>query len=143
LTASEEFFKSIENRLLGEKADDYTRKKFRRSTQKEYTSTTLTQEVINEGKDITKTTLYFNLMERYLHNLKQKVLDPFLTNENFRRAIKDYDTKTFHTYDSRIQEDVTFLINNLVKKYHYAPNGAKEMCIYVVDNDLAQKFNKA
>jgi predicted Ser/Thr protein kinase len=143
LTASEEFFKSIENRLLGEKADENTRKKFRRSTQKEYTSTTLTQEIINEGKDITKTTLYFNLMERYLHNLKQKVLDPFLTNENFRRAIKDYDTKTFHTYDSRIQEDVTFLINNLVKKYHYTPTGAKEMCIYVVDNDLAQKFNKA
>ena len=143
LTASEEFFKSIENRLLGEKADENTRKKFRRSTQKEYTSTTLTQEIINESKDITKTTLYFNLMERYLHNLKQKVLDPFLTNENFRRAIKDYDTKTFHTYDSRIQEDVTFLINNLVKKYHYTPTGAKEMCIYVVDNDLPQKFNKA
>lgn len=142
-TASEEFLKSIENRLLGEKTDDDTRKTFRHKTQKEYTSTTLTQEIINEEKDITKTDLYFNLMERYLHNLKQKVLDPFLTNENFRRAIKDYDTKTFHTYDSRIQEDVTFLVNNLVKKYKYSPTGAKEMCIYVVDNDLAQKFNKA
>jgi predicted Ser/Thr protein kinase len=143
LTASEEFFKSIENRLLGEKTDDNIRKRFRRNTQKEYTSTTLTQEIINEGKEITKTDLYFNLMERYLHNLKQKVLDPFLTNENFRRAIKDYDTQTFHTYDSRIQEDVTFLINNLVKKYSYTPTGAREMCIYVVDNDLPQKFNKA
>jgi len=142
-TASEEFLKSIENRLLGEKADEPTRNKFRRNTQKEYTSTTLTQEIINEGKNITKTTLFFNLQERYLHNLKQKVLDPFLTNENFRRAIKDYDTKTFHTYDNRIQEDVTFLVNNLVKKYKYSPTGAKEMCIYVVDNDLAQKFNKA
>lgn len=142
-TASEEFFKSIENRLLGEKTDEDTRKTFRHDTQKEYTSSTLTQEIINEGKNITKTDLYFNLKERYLHNLKQKVLDPFLTNENFRRAIKDYDTKTFHTYDSRIQEDVTFLINNLVKKYKYSPTGAKEMCIYVVDNDLPQKFNTA
>jgi hypothetical protein len=142
-TASEEFFKSIENHLLGEKTDENIRKPFRQKTQKEYTSSTLTQEIINEGKDIKKTDLYFNLMERYLHNLKQKVLDPFLTNENFRRAIKDYDTKTFHTYDSRIQEDVKFLINNLVKKYKYTPTGAKEMCIYVVDNDLAKKFNKA
>ncbi|MGD2092744.1 MAG: serine protein kinase PrkA [Candidatus Aminicenantes bacterium] len=142
-TASEEFFKSIENRLLGEKADENTRETFRHNTQKEYTSSTLTQEIINEGKDITKTDLYFNLMERYLHNLKQKVLEPFLTNENFRRAIKDYDTKTFHTYDSRIQEDVTFLINNLVKKYRYTPTGAKEMCVYVIDNDIPQKFSKA
>lgn len=142
-TASEEFFKSIENRLLGEKADEHTRETFRHNTQKEYTSSTLTQEIINEGKDITKTDLYFNLMERYLHNLKQKVLEPFLTNENFRRAIKDYDTKTFHTYDSRIQEDVTFLINNLVKKYRYTPTGAKEMCVYVIDNDIPQKFSKA
>ncbi|MFC2145739.1 serine protein kinase PrkA [Acidobacteriota bacterium] len=142
-TASEEFFKSIENRLLGEKTDENIRKTFRYNTQKEYTSSTLTQEIINEGTDITKTDLYFNLMERYLHNLKQKVLEPFLTNENFRRAITDYDTKSFRTYDSRIQEDVTFLVNNLVKKYKYNSKGAKEMCIYVVDNDLAQKFNKA
>lgn len=140
--ASEEFFKSIENHLLGEKTDENIRKTLRQETQKEYTSITLTQEIINEGKDIKKTNLYFELMERYLHNLKQKVLDPFLSNENFRRAIKDYDTKTFHTYDSRIREDVTFLINNLVKKFQYTPTGAKEMCIYVVDNDLAKKFNK-
>jgi predicted Ser/Thr protein kinase len=143
ITTSEEFFKSIENHLLGEKTDENIRKTFRHNTQKEYTSSTLTQEIINEGKDIIKTDLYFNLMERYLHNLKQKVLDPFLTNENFRRAVKDYDTKSFRTYDSRIREDVTFLINNLVKKYQYTPTGAREMCIYVVDNDLAQKFNKA
>ena len=128
---------------MGEKTDESTRKTFRHNTQKEYISSTLTQEIINDGTDIKKTDLYFELMERYLHNLKQKVLDPFLTNENFRRAIKDYDSKTFHTYDSRIQEDVTFLIKNLVKKYKYTPTGAKEMCIYVVDNDLAKKFNKA
>ena len=100
------------------------------------------QEILAEGRDITKTHLYFTLMERYLYNLKQKVLDPFLTNNNFRLAIKDYDTKTFKTYDRRIQEDVTFLINNLVKKYRYTPKGAREVCIYVVDNDLAKKFSK-
>jgi len=140
--ADEAFFKSIENYLLGRDTFKDTREKFRLKTQKEYTSDTLTREILNEGREIEKTDLYFKLMERYLYNLKQKVLDPFLTNENFRRAIKDYDTKTFKTYDRKIQEDVKYLIDNLVKKYQYHPKGAKEVCMYVVDNDLAKKFSK-
>ena len=141
-TVDEAFFKSIEDYLLGYDIDKKSRETFRHKTQKEYTSDTLTREILNEGREITKTDLYYNLYERYLYNLKQKVLDPFLTNENFRRAIKDYDTTAFKTYDRRIQEDVTFLINNLIKKYQYHPRGAKEVCMYVVDNDLAKKFSK-
>ena len=49
-------------------------------------------------------------------NLKEKVLDPFLENENFRRAIKDYNEEDFKTYDKRIRGDVTYLIKNLVQK---------------------------
>jgi hypothetical protein len=30
-----------------------------------------------------------------LHKIKEKVLDPFFENENFRRAIKDYDEEGF------------------------------------------------
>ena len=41
---------------------------------------------------MTETRLYQELHERYVHNLKEKALDPFLENENFRRAIKDVDT---------------------------------------------------
>jgi predicted Ser/Thr protein kinase len=141
-TVDEGFLKGVEIYLLGEKADQKTRETFRHDSQKEYTSTTLTQEILAEGRNITKTQLYDALMERYLYNLKQKVLDPFLTNTNFRLAIKDYDSKSFKTYDRRIQEDVTFLINNLVKKYRYTPKGAREVGIYVVDNDLAKKFTK-
>jgi predicted Ser/Thr protein kinase len=136
----EEFFKHIELFLLGEKADEKTRGEFRASTQKEYTTRTLTQEIVADQRSITKTDLYFSLMEKYIYNLKQKVMDPFLKNENFRRAIKDFDTEDFRTYDSRIRDDVTFLMRNLVKKYRYTPKGAKEVCMYVVDNELAQKF---
>jgi hypothetical protein len=141
-TVDEEFFKRVENYLLGEKADQKTRAAFRRDTQKEYTSDTLTREILYDGRSITKTDLYMSLVEKFIHNLKQKVLDPFLKNENFRRAIKDYETETFKTYDQRIRDDIGFLMSNLMKKYKYTPKGAKEICMYVVDNELAQKFAK-
>ena len=138
---SDEFFKNIENRLLGEKTDYGQRLKFRKETQKEYTTTTLPQEIMVEGTKISETKLYATLHERYVFNLKEKVLDPFLENENFRQAIKDFDEDAFKSHDKRIREDVTFLMSNLCEKIRYTQKGAKEVCIYVIDNDLAKKFS--
>jgi hypothetical protein len=75
--------------------------------------------------------------------LKENVLDPFLENKNFRRGIKDYGTESFKTYDKKIKNDVAYLINNLCKKFGYTEKGAKEICVYVIDNDLAKKFSVA
>jgi predicted Ser/Thr protein kinase len=140
LEISEPFFEGIENRLLGGGVEQDKRFAFRRATQKEYASTTLTQEIMAEGKEPTETRLYHDLHERYIYNLKEKALDPFLENENFRRAIKDFDREVFKTYDKRIRSDVAFLIGNLCSKFHYTKNGAKDVCIYVIDNDLARQF---
>jgi len=139
---TEAFFSSIENRLLGAMADNSKRYAFRKDTQKEYASNTLTQEMMVEGKPISKTLLYDALYERYVYNLKEKVLDPFLENENFRQAIKDFDEEAFKTYDKRIRDDVTFLMDNLCSRCRYTKKGAKEVCIYVIDSDLAKKFAK-
>jgi predicted Ser/Thr protein kinase len=141
LEISEDFMRAIEGRLLGKVVDESERRAFRLETQKEYASRTLTQEILAEGIDPIETTLYQSLHKRYVHNLKEKVLEPFLDNANFRRAIKDYDTEAFKTYDKRIRDDVSFLINNLcAAKYHYTKQSAKEICVYVIDNDLARKF---
>jgi hypothetical protein len=140
LTITEEFLSGIESRLLGTKTDSNQRKAFRASSQKEYTSKTLTQEIMVEGLPVTGTKIFQSMHDRYVYNLKEKVLDPFLENENFRRAIKDYNNEEFKTYDSRIRDDVSYLIDNLCKTYLYSEQGAKEVCIYVIDNDLAQKF---
>jgi hypothetical protein len=140
LEISEDFFEGIETHFLGTKIDRERRLSFRKETQKEYTSKTLTQEIMLDGKSIRETDLYKDMHERYVYNLKEKVLDPFLENENFRRAIKDYDTEAFKSYDKRIRGDVTFLINNLSQKYGYTKQGSKEVCIYVIDNDLAKNF---
>ncbi len=143
LEITEDFLENIEIKLMGPKADQNQRKAFREETQKEYTSKTLTQEIMVEDVLITETKIYQSMHDRYVHNLKEKVLDPFLENENFRRAIKDYDEEDFKTYDKRIRDDVTYLINNLCAKCKYTEQGAKEICIYVIDNDLAKKFVEA
>ena len=69
------------------------------------------------------------------------MLDPFLENKNFRLAIKDYGTKSFKTYDRKIRNDVAWLIKNLGAKFRYTEKGAREVCMYVIDNDLAKKFS--
>ena len=137
---TEDFFRSIENHLLGTKTVQAKRLSFRKDVQKEYTSRTLTQEILMEEKSITKTFLFDSLHERYVFNLKEKVLDPFMDNKNFRMAIKDYGSDDFKTYDKRIRNDVTFLIANLCSKYRYTQQGAKEVCIYVIDNELPNEF---
>jgi len=142
LHISEAFLEGIENRFLGANGDRERRLAFRKEIQREYAARTLAQEILLEGKAITETRLYRNLFERYVFNLKEKALDPFLENANFRRAIKDFGKEEFKTYDKRIRDDVTFLINNLCSKFRYTRNGAKEVCIYVIDNDLARTFGR-
>ncbi len=140
LEITESFLLSIEQRLLGSLASDEQRRIFRKDIQGQYTSTTLTQEVMVENKKIHETNVYKSLHERYVHNLKEKVLEPFLNNANFRRAVKDFSTDAFKTYDRRIREEVSYLMKNLEKKSGYTEQGAKEVCIYVIDNDLARRF---
>ena len=134
------FLAGIEDRLLGANAREGRRQEFRDATQREYTSRTLTQEIMVDGRDIRETQLFADLHKRYVFHLKEKVLEPFLKNANFRRALKDFGTDEFRTYDQRIRSDVTFLLTNLSDRFGYTEMGAREMCIYVVDNDIASEF---
>ena len=92
LEITEDYLERIEKRFLGKTVEKDPRLAFRKDTQKEYTAKTLTQEILAEGKPINETNIYLSLQERYVYNLKENVLDPFLGNKNFRRAIKDLNT---------------------------------------------------
>ena len=140
LDITEDFFKRVEIRLQVESENSVA---FRNSVQKTYSTTALPQEMLRDGLPITETALYQHLYEKYTYNLKEKVLEPFLKNENFRRAVKDYNQDDFKTYDDKIQSDVTFMMENLQNKYRYSRQGAKEICIYVIDNNLARQFSGA
>ncbi len=137
---TEALLDGIERRMLGPKVEKAKLLNLRKETQREYTSRTLTQEMSVAGTAPTRTRLFKSLKERYLYNLKEKVLDPFLENENFRRAIKDYAEEDFKTYDNKIRDDVTFLMDNLMHQYRYTEAGAKAVCMYVIDSDLARRF---
>ncbi|SHF29666.1 putative serine protein kinase, PrkA [Desulfacinum infernum DSM 9756] len=137
---SEQFFEGVEKRLLGGRASPSDRRAFRRDVQHRYTSRTLAHEMRLEGKPIEETELYRDLHERYVHNLKENALDPFQGNDNFRGAVKDYETDAFRTYDARLRHDVTHLIGNLTKRYGYTVQGAKEVTLYVLDKNLAESF---
>ena len=140
LEITEDFLAGIEHRLLGADAEDERRHDFRAETQRTYTSRTLTQEIMVEGKAVAETELFLDLRDRYVFYLKEKVLEPFLGNINFRRALKDLDTDEFRTYDARIQADVRYLIGNLCDRFGYNESSAREVCLYVVDHKLAEEF---
>ena len=137
---TEAFLESIENRLLSENMETKRRQEIRNDVLKEFTTRALSHEIMIEGKNIMETRLFESLYERYVHNLKKRVLEPFIENENFRNAIKDFDTDKFKAHDKRIKKDVKFLLDNLSKKFGYTSQGANEACIYVIDNGLANKF---
>jgi predicted Ser/Thr protein kinase len=141
IEVTEEYLRGFEKRILGNSSSSSERLDLRQSVQKEYASKTLTQEIMVEDKPLTATELFDSLHERYVYNLKEKVLDPFLDNENFRRAIKDFGKEDFKTYDKKIRDDVTYLMDNLARNYHYNESGAQAICMYVIDNELPQRFN--
>ncbi len=140
LKITEAFLAGIEDHLLGPDVRQGRRVEFRDETQREYTSQTLTQEIMVDGTEISKTQLFLDLNQRYLFSLKEKVLEPLLENANFSRALKEFDGEDFKTYDKKIREDVTFLITNLCDRFGYTEQGAREVCIYVVDNRLTEEF---
>lgn len=140
LEITEEYLEGIENYLLGPSTSAEERRSFRAEIQKEYTSKTLTQEIMVEGKHICKTRVYETLLDRYIYNLKEAVLDPFLENKNFRRAIRDYHEKEFKNYDRKIKNDVRYLMKKLQQRCRYTKKGAREICMYVIDKELTSKF---
>jgi predicted Ser/Thr protein kinase len=138
---SEEFLQNFETRMLGSGSNSTTRKAFRKETQSEYVSVTLTQEIRVEAKTLKQTKLYKNLFEKYTRNLKENALAPYIDNQNFRRAILQYGTPSFNTFDDRLKRDVTMLINNLKSKFNYkTPEAAQQVCIYVLDKGIVKKY---
>jgi predicted Ser/Thr protein kinase len=140
LEITEEFLQNFEKRILGLLATPLSRKNLRKEIQAEYISQTLSQEVRVQGKQVSDTKQFKSLFEKYTKNLKENELSPYIDNDNFRRGIMDFDNPSFNTYDERIRRDVTMLINNLISKFNYNNNGAKQVSLYVLEKKLVGKY---
>lgn len=132
-----EFFKTIGAYFTGREMSDKDALAHVRDIQKKYTEIVAQDRTVK----ITETDLYQELFASYVRNLKEKVLQPFLKNENFREAVKSFKTKEFETFDTRLKEHVVYMIRNLTEKFGYTEQGAKEICLYVVDQKLLEKFS--
>lgn len=133
-----EFLKTIGAYFVGGEMYDQYALNFARDIQNRYTKV-IAQE---RDKEITETVLYQELFTAYARNLKEKALEPFIKNSNFVEAVKCFRTKEFETFDTRVKEHVAHMISSLVNKFGYTERGAKEICLYVIDQKLVEKFSK-
>lgn len=140
ITVTEDYLKLTEGRMLPPKAGKEQHASLRKGTLDSFTSVALPQEMNVEGRSIDETELYKHLFNLYTRYVKEHVLDSWAENENFRRAIKDYGTRGFESYDERIQEGIKFLLKNLREKYDYTEEGARIVSIYALDKNLAKLF---
>ncbi|HEX04776.1 MAG TPA: hypothetical protein ENH10_06415 [Bacteroidetes bacterium] len=140
INITEEYFAEIESILLNANSTDSERLEFRKDVVSQYISTTIAQEIQLQNKEIQETNLYKVLFDKYVRNKKNNALIPYMDNENFRRAILDYGTKDFKTHTKKLRHDVKFLLENLVSIYGYEAQGAKQICLYVLDKELPQKY---
>jgi len=140
LNINEEIFRDFEMIFLGTRSTVRERRSFRADIHSQYIAKTLSQEINLQGKNILETEQHQALFEKYTRNLKENALAPYLNNENFRRAIQDYNTDAFKTYDNRLRRDVKLLINNLTSKFKYTLESAKQVSLYVLDKKLTDKY---
>lgn len=130
------FLELMASAIAGETVNKERALVMARDNQKRYVGTIAR----NPRLIITESELYGELLAAYSRNLKEKVLEPFLGNDNFREAVKAFGSKLFGAFDTRLKEHITHMISNLVNKFGYTEQGAKEICLYVMDQKLTEKF---
>jgi len=140
IEVSEDYLKNFEAIYLGTTSTLKQRKSFRAEVQDEYVRKTLAQDIKLHKMKLFDTEQFISLFDKYIKSLKENSLSPFINNENFRRALQDYETPAFNTYDRKIKNDISLLLENLNCKFNYSKEGARQISIYVLDKKLASSF---
>jgi predicted Ser/Thr protein kinase len=137
---TEEYFKNFEALFLGSLSTADERSEFRKDIHNDYVTYTLSYEVKLLKKDIKETKLFASLFEKYTRNLKENALTNYSQNDNFRRALMDFNTTGFNSYDNPTKETIKRMIINLKCKFEYTIDGAKQVALYVLDKKLDKKY---
>ena len=140
LEITEEYFKNFEALFLGTLSSSDERKAFRKEIHNEYVTYTLSYEIKLLKKEIHETKLYATLFEKYTRNLKENALANYSQNDNFRRALLDFGTTGYKSYDNIVKNTISRMINNLKCKFGYNSEGARQMALYVIDKKLDKKY---
>ena len=137
---TEDYLKAFEVVLLGALSTKDKRDAFRKEAQTQYISQTLAQEIKLQNINIEETKQFIELYKKYKKKIKEAVLEPYHENKNFRRAILDFNTDQFKTYDIRLKNNISLLMSNLSRIFKYSISGAKQICVYAIDKDLFKKY---
>jgi predicted Ser/Thr protein kinase len=135
---SDPFYNIVEQHLFMKNVDPEEKKKFRAEIAAKFVISL--QEMQAEGDDITHSQIFKDLHSLYIKNLRESIIQPFLQYSSFENAIKEYRTPKFDVFDARTKGDVDFLIKKLMSKFHYTLDGARQVCLYVIHNHVAEKF---
>ena len=135
---SESFFESIEKYLFVRNYSQIEREKFRNDISSKFTISLQKLNVSEEN--LTSTLVYQNLYNTYMKNLRENIFLPFVKYTSFENAIKAYGTPKFDVFDNKTKEEVSFLIQNLYSKFRFTKEGAKHVCLYILKNNIAEKF---
>lgn len=132
-----DFFKLVSGFLAGREMSERDVLKYMKDIQKRYV------EMIAQDRNvvITESDLYKELFGAYTRNLKEGSFKPVLKNQSFSEAVSAFGKKEFDAFDTRLIGHVSHMIENLKKKFNYTEQGAKEICLYVIDQKLVEKFS--
>jgi len=139
---NEDLFKNFEATILGVDSSSQIRQDFRNDMQKEFITVTLAGEIKLKGTQIDQTQQFRKLLDKYTRSIKENALAPYIENDIFRRAILDFDDVSFNNYPEKLKNDVSRLINNLIKSYDYNQAGAKQVAVYAIDKKIWEKFGR-
>lgn len=137
---TEDYFKNFEALFLGTLSTITERKAFRKDIHNEYVTFTLSYEIKLLHKEIKETKLYDTLFDKYTRNLKENALNTYAQNDNFRRALIDFNTPGYNAYDNQTKNTINRMITNLKGKFSYTSEGARQMSLYVIDRKLDKKY---
>ncbi len=138
IEVSDNFFNIVEQHLFRKTVKLSERKQ--RRDEIAYKFTTNLQEMDAGGSEIADTGVYKDLYELYMKNLRENIIQPFIKYAAFENAIKVFDTAKFEVFDTRTRDEVIFLIKNLMSKFGYSEDGARQVCLYALHNHIPEKF---
>lgn len=130
---TDNFFEVIEQHLFRRTVNFDSRKSFRDEIAGKVT--VCLQELDLAEESITDTPIYKELYSIYMNNLRENIFEPFLKYTAYENAIKDYGTPKYEKFDSRVKEEVSFLIKNLVARFRYTLEGARQVCLYIINKN--------
>jgi len=139
IEVSDHLFNFIEQNLYKKDMPEDMRKLHREEVANRFAIELQNMQV--NGSSIEDTELYKEIYNTYVRNLRVNIFQPFIESTAFENSIKEFETAKFQVYDKKTKERVSYLLNNLVKKFKYTIEGAKQVCLYVIHNKVAEKFN--